>query len=67
MILENLKNFEWLNEPENVIFANKEMMNELFEYVKISDFSYGSVNIVYKNVKFDVTTLASIAYNTLKE
>ncbi len=25
MILENLKNFEWLNEPENVIFANKEM------------------------------------------
>lgn len=29
---------------------------ELFEYVQISDFSYGSVNIVYKNVKFDVTT-----------
>jgi len=29
---------------------------ELFEHVKISDFSYGSVNIVYKNVKFDVTT-----------
>ncbi|MBQ2811409.1 MAG: DUF1349 domain-containing protein [Alphaproteobacteria bacterium] len=25
MILENLKNFEWLNEPENVIFADKEM------------------------------------------
>ena len=25
MILENLKNFERLNEPENVIFANKEM------------------------------------------
>ena len=29
---------------------------ELFDYVKISDFSYGSVNIVYKNIKFDVTT-----------
>lgn len=25
MILENLKNFEWLNEPENVIFTDKEM------------------------------------------
>ena len=25
MILENLKQFEWLNEPENVIFADKEM------------------------------------------
>jgi len=29
---------------------------EIFECVKISDFSYGSVNIVYKKVKFDVTT-----------
>ena len=25
MILENIKDFEWLNEPENVIFADKEM------------------------------------------
>lgn len=29
---------------------------EIFDCVKISDFSYGSVNIVYKKVKFDVTT-----------
>lgn len=29
---------------------------ELFEIVQISDFSYGSVNIVYKNIKYDVTT-----------
>lgn len=29
---------------------------EIFDHVKISDFSYGSVNIIYKNVKFDVTT-----------
>lgn len=25
MILENLKDFEWYNEPENVVFADKEM------------------------------------------
>lgn len=29
---------------------------EIFDHVKISDFSYGSVNIIYKKVKFDVTT-----------
>ena len=29
---------------------------KLFDHVKISDFSYGSVNIIYKKVKFDVTT-----------
>lgn len=29
---------------------------EMFDCVKISDFSYGSVNIIYKKVKFDVTT-----------
>jgi len=29
---------------------------EIFDCVKISNFSYGSVNIVYKKVKFDVTT-----------
>lgn len=33
----------------------KEIM-EIFEIVQVSDFSYGSVNIVYKKVKFDVTT-----------
>ena len=25
MILENLKDFEWYNEPENVIFTDKEI------------------------------------------
>jgi len=29
---------------------------EIFDHVRVSDFSYGSVNIVYKKVKFDVTT-----------
>lgn len=29
---------------------------QIFDYVQISDFSYGSVNIIYKKVKFDVTT-----------
>ena len=29
---------------------------EIFEHVQISDFSYGSVIVVYKKVKFDVTT-----------
>ena len=29
---------------------------EIFDHVKVSDFSYGSVSIVYKKVKFDVTT-----------
>ena len=29
---------------------------ELFDQVQVSDFSYGSVSIIYKKVKFDVTT-----------
>lgn len=29
---------------------------EIFDHVRVSDFSYGSVNIIYKKVKFDVTT-----------
>ena len=29
---------------------------KIFDNVQVSDFSYGSVNIFYKNVKFDVTT-----------
>ena len=29
---------------------------EIFDHVKISDFSYGSVTIIYKKVSFDVTT-----------
>ena len=41
MILENLKNFEWLNEPENVIFANKEM-KIVPNYKQI----FGRVNII---------------------
>lgn len=33
----------------------KEIIN-IFDHVQISDFSYGSVNILYKKIKFDVTT-----------
>ena len=29
---------------------------KIFDYVKVSDFSYGSITIVYKKIKFDVTT-----------
>ena len=33
----------------------KEIM-KLFEHVQVSEFSYGSVTIVYKKIKFDITT-----------
>jgi len=36
--------------------ATPKQIIEIFDNVKVSDFSYGSVTIIYKKIKFDVTT-----------